>query len=102
MKNAELALRRTLVRFKLSIESTAIRSAEEARMLIKRSERQARRGKVASELAATQWDKSVDRRSFLRRSGLATGSLAALGSLPLGSVRQAEAGPPPPTGATVN
>src|SRR3984893_2966701 len=70
-------------------------------MLIKRSERQARRGKVASELTQQSSEKTLDRRSFLRRSGLAAGSLAALGSLPLGSIRQAEAGPPPPSGATV-
>jgi formate dehydrogenase major subunit len=69
-------------------------------MLIKRSERQARRGKVASELAQQSSDKNLDRSSFLRRSGLAVGSLAALGSVPLASIRQAEAGPPPPPGAT--
>ena len=43
----------------------------------------------------------LDRRSFLRRSGLVAGGLAALGALPLGAVRKAEAGPPPPAGATV-
>ena len=69
-------------------------------MLIKRSERQARQGKIASALAK-QSDNNLDRRSFLRRSGLAAGSLAALGSIPLASIRQAEAGPPPPAGATV-
>ena len=69
-------------------------------MLIKRSERQACRGTIASSLAQ-QSDNNLDRRSFLRRSGLAAGSLAALGSLPLASIRQAEAGPPPPSGATV-
>ena len=37
-----------------------------------------------------------DRRSFLRRSGLVAGSLATVGVLQLGSVRKAEAGPPPP------
>ena len=40
-----------------------------------------------------------DRRTFLKRSGLAAGALAALGNLPLGGVRKAEAGPPPPPGA---
>ena len=39
---------------------------------------------------------TMDRRAFLRRSGLVASSLAALGALPLGSVRKAEAGPPPP------
>src|SRR5262249_49709815 len=37
--------------------------------------------------------------AFLRRSGLVAGSLAGLGALSLGSVRKAEAGPPPPAGA---
>src|SRR5882762_2670135 len=69
-------------------------------MLIKRSERQARRGKVASEHAQQSSEKTLDRRSFLRRSGLAAGSLAALGSLPLAGIRTAEAGPPPPAGTT--
>jgi formate dehydrogenase major subunit len=69
-------------------------------MLIKRSERQARRGKIASELSKPSAD-NLNRRSFLRRSGLTAGSLAALGSLPLASIRQAEAGPPPPPGAIV-
>src|SRR5437879_12477695 len=69
-------------------------------MLIKRSERQLRRGKVASELASQLGD-NLNRRSFLRRSGLAAGSLAALWSMPLASIRQAEAGPPPPPGTTV-
>ena len=44
---------------------------------------------------------SLDRRTFLRRSGLVAGGLAGLGALPLGSVRKAAAGPPPPPGATV-
>src|SRR5882757_8719754 len=70
-------------------------------MLIKRSERQARRGTVASVLARRSSDNNLDRRSFLSRSGLAVGSLAALGSLPLTGIRQAMAGPPPPPGATV-
>lgn len=43
----------------------------------------------------------LDRRTFLRRSGLAAGALAGLGLLPPGNVRKALAGPPPPPGATV-
>src|SRR3981189_1712838 len=70
-------------------------------MLTKRSERQARRGPVAWVLASRSSDNTLDRRSFLRRSGLAAGSLAALGSLPLTGIRQAKAGPPPPPGAIV-
>ena len=67
-------------------------------MLIKRTERQARRGALAQALPG-QSDASLDRRSFLRRSGLVVGGLAALGTLPLASVRKAEAGPPAKPGA---
>ena len=69
-------------------------------MLIKRTERQARRGTLAGALQS-QSDGGLDRRAFLRRSGLAAGGLATLGALPLASVRKAEAGPPPPAGAQV-
>ena len=68
-------------------------------MLIKRTERNARRGSLAT-LAGTS-DRGLDRRSFLARSGLVAGGLAGLGSLPLAGVRKAEAGPPPPPGAAV-
>jgi len=65
-------------------------------VLIKKSERQARRGALAAALAS-QTSGSIDRRTFLRRSGLAAGGLAALGTLPLAGVRRAEAaaGPAP-------
>jgi formate dehydrogenase major subunit len=68
-------------------------------VLIKRTERQAHRGSLAA--LATQSTSAVDRRTFLRRSGLVAGGLATLGALPLASVRKAEAGPPPAKGATV-
>ena len=68
-------------------------------MLIKRTEREVRRGNLA--LFAGQVDRGLDRRTFLRRSGLVAGGLGALGALPLASVRRAEAGPPPPAGAQV-
>ena len=68
-------------------------------MLIRKSERQARRGTLAAALASHS-SGSLDRRTFLRRSGLAAGALAGLGTLPLG-VRKAEAGPPPAAGAAV-
>src|SRR6516165_4086382 len=68
-------------------------------MLIRRTEREARRGSLAA--LASQSDRGLDRRSFLRRSGVAAGALAALGGLPLGSVRQATARRPPPPGAQV-
>jgi formate dehydrogenase major subunit len=69
-------------------------------VLIKRTDRQARRGTLAQSLQG-QSDGRLDRRSFLRRSGLAAGGLATLGALPLASMRKAEAGPPPPAGAPV-
>src|ERR1700690_970829 len=68
-------------------------------MLIRRTERQAQRGSLAA--FAGQSERGLDRRAFLRRSGLAAGSLAALGALPLASVRKAQAGPPPAAGAVV-
>jgi formate dehydrogenase major subunit len=68
-------------------------------MLIKRTERQARRGALAGALQG-QSEGGFDRRAFLRRSGLAAGGLAALGTLPLASVRKTEAAPTP-AGAAV-
>ena len=69
-------------------------------MLIKKADRQARRGRLAAAFA-DQSGSGVDRRSFLRRSGIAAGSLAALGALPLTGVRKAAAGPPAANGAAV-
>jgi formate dehydrogenase major subunit len=69
-------------------------------VLIRKAERQARRGGLAAALA-DQSSAGLDRRSFLRRSGLAAGALAAVGSLQLATVRKAEAGPPPAPGAQV-
>jgi len=68
-------------------------------VLIKRTEREARRGSLTAAFA----DKSggFDRRTFLKRSGLAAGGLAALGSLQLGSVQRAEAGSPVAAGAKI-
>ena len=68
-------------------------------MLIKRTEREAWRGNLA--LFAGQVDRGLDRRTFLRRSGLVAGGLGGLGALPLVNVRRAGAGPPPPAGAQV-
>ncbi|MBW8903497.1 MAG: hypothetical protein JF566_05990, partial [Bradyrhizobium sp.] len=50
-------------------------------MLIKRSEHQARRSSLAA--FAGQSGGGMDRRAFLRRSGLTVGGLAAVGALPL-------------------
>ena len=68
-------------------------------MLIKRTERQARHGKLAAAFADESSGR-LDRRTFLRRSGLVAGGLATLGALPLASVRKAKAAPPTP-GASV-
>ena len=69
-------------------------------MLIKRTERQARHGRHTAALAEYSSGR-LDRRTFLRRSGLVAGGLATLGAIPLASIRKAEAGPPPPAGAAV-
>jgi formate dehydrogenase major subunit len=69
-------------------------------VLIKRKDREARRGKLAAALAG-QSSGALDRRTFLRRSGLAATGLASLGALPLAGVHRAEAGPPPRAGAPV-
>jgi len=73
-------------------------------VLIKRSDRQARRGTLAASLAS-QSGGALDRRSFLRRSGLTVGGLAVVGALPLASVRKADAaaatGPQPGVAMTV-
>ena len=68
-------------------------------MLIRRTEREARRDAFAT--LASQSDRGLDRRSFLRRSGVAAGALAGVGALPLGNVRKAKAGPPPAPGSQV-
>ncbi len=59
-------------------------------MLIKRQAATARRSSLAASLGAGKTG-ILDRRSFLRRSGLVAGGAAALGSLSLGAVRKAEA-----------
>jgi formate dehydrogenase major subunit len=69
-------------------------------VLFKRTGHQARRGTIADDLQDRS-DLGVDRRRFLRRSGLVAGSLAALGALPLTGLRRADAGPPPAPGTQV-
>jgi formate dehydrogenase major subunit len=69
-------------------------------VLIKRTERQARRATLAASLAHSQ-DGGLDRRTFLRRSGLAAGGLATLGTLSLGGMRKAEAAGSMTNGATI-
>ena len=69
-------------------------------MLTRRMNGEARHGNL---LAATAGfgHGTMDRRAFLRRSGLAAGSLAAIGSMRLGSVQKAKAVPGPASGAAV-
>jgi formate dehydrogenase major subunit len=69
-------------------------------VLIKRTEREARRGNLAAAFGNHSGG-GLDRRTFLRRSGLVAGGLATLGALPLVSVQRAEAGPPAAPGAAV-
>ena len=47
-------------------------------------------------------DPGLDRRTFLRRSGLVAGSLATIGISQVGTIRKTKAGEPPPAGATVS
>ena len=69
-------------------------------MLIKRTERQTRRSNLAATVGR-QSAAGLDRRSFLRRSGLIAGGLATIGALPLASVQKAEAAGPNVAGATI-
>jgi formate dehydrogenase major subunit len=69
-------------------------------VLVKRSGRLPRRDATPA-AGISQAADGVDRRSFLSRSGLVAGSLAALGTLPFAGIRKAEAGPPPAAGEAV-
>jgi formate dehydrogenase major subunit len=69
-------------------------------VLIKRTDRDARRGKLAAALG-DQSSGGLDRRTFLRRSGLVAGGLATIGAMPLVSVKEAKAGPPAAPGMAV-
>ena len=69
-------------------------------MLIKRTERQTRRGNLAATVG-NQTAGGLDRRSFLRRSGLVATGLATIGALPLATVQKAEAAGPNVAGATI-
>ncbi|MGE5166533.1 MAG: molybdopterin-dependent oxidoreductase, partial [Sphingobacteriales bacterium] len=69
-------------------------------MLIKRMERQTRRSYLAATVGS-QGVGGLDRRSFLRKSGLVAGGLATIGALPLATVQKAEAAGPNVAGATI-
>src|SRR3954464_14593679 len=61
-------------------------------MLIKRKSGEAGRSRLQA-ITAGLASGTIDRRTFLKRSGLAVGGLAAVGSIQLGSVRKASAAP---------
>ena len=69
-------------------------------MLIKRTERQTRRSNLAAAVG-NQSSGGLDRRAFLRRSGLVATGLATIGALPLANVQKAEAAGPNVAGATI-
>jgi formate dehydrogenase major subunit len=69
-------------------------------VLIKRTERQTRRSRLAATVG-NQAAGGLDRRSFLRKSGLVASGLATIGALPLATVRKAEAAGPNIAGATI-
>ena len=79
---------------------TVIRSEGDAAVLIKRTERQTRRSNLAATVG-NQAAGGLDRRSFLRRSGLVATGLATIGALPLATVQKAEAAGPNVAGATI-
>jgi len=62
-------------------------------MLVKRRSREAASAGRLAQMAAGLAARPVDRRSFLRASGLAVGGLAAVGALGGAMTRRAEAGP---------
>ena len=69
-------------------------------MLIKRTERQTRRSNLAATVG-NQAAGGLDRRSFLRKSGLVASGLATIGALPLTTVQKAEAAGPNTAGGTI-
>jgi len=69
-------------------------------VLIKRTERQARRSQLAATVG-NQVAGGLDRRNFLRKSGLVATGLATVGALPLATVQKAQAAGPNVAGATI-
>jgi formate dehydrogenase major subunit len=68
-------------------------------MLIRKADRSARRSTLTETLTTASG--AMNRRTFLRRSGLAGGTLAAIGTMSIGSLHKAVAGPPPKAGIPV-
>jgi len=64
-------------------------------MLIKRKTGSARSSALQA-VSAGLSSGTLDRRSFLKKSGLAAGGLAAFGAASVGTIRKAEAGPMKP------
>src|SRR4029078_10097741 len=95
-----LAIRRTRPTCKATIAPTVIRSEGDAAGLIKRTERQTRRSNLAPTVG-NQAAGGLDRRSFLRRSGLVATGLATIGAFPLATVTKAEAAGPTRGGAAI-
>lgn len=69
-------------------------------MLVKKTSGAASRTRLGG-FGAAMAAATVDRRGFLKQSGLAAGGLAAVGAMKSGLVKRAEAGPPPSAGAAV-
>jgi formate dehydrogenase major subunit len=69
-------------------------------MLTKRNSGQAGRTRLQT-LLGDAAPAAIDRRTFLRRSGLAAGGIAALGSFQLGTVKKAAAISPPEPGVPI-
>src|SRR6185295_12083789 len=86
--------------YRPSTRSTDIQAEGGRAVLIKRTERQTRRSNLAATVGS-QSGVGLDRRNFLRRSGLVAGGLATLGAIPLASVQKAEAAGPNVAGATI-
>src|SRR5690349_1877880 len=93
-------IRQTPPTFRPTTKSTVIRAEGDSAVLIKRTERQARRSNLAATIG-NQLAGGLDRRSFLRRSGLVATGLATIGALPLATVQKAKAAGPNVAGATI-
>src|SRR6188508_713537 len=100
LTRGRLATKRTRPTCRPTIARTVIRSEGDAAVLIKRTERQTRRSNLAATVGK-QTAGGLDRRSFLRRSGLVATGLATIGALPLATVQKAEAAGPNVAGATI-
>src|SRR5262249_17441332 len=95
-----LAIRRIPPTCKPITAPTVIRSEGDAAVLIKRTQRATVRSNLPLP-AGNQAAGGLDRRSFLRRSGLVATGLATIGALPLATVQKAEAAGPNLAGATI-